>query len=356
MIFRKLQKTWSINLDIDTAIRGLDPEETYKYLGVNEGDGMNYASMKEKIRKGYYRRIRLVLKTELNSKNRIQVINTLVVPFVQYSFNIITWNLADLNRLDTKTRKLLTSNKMHHPKADVDRLYLPRSSGGRGMIELETSYKTNTIGMQKYLTVSNDWMIQLVRQHEENKKLHSIVKETRRFKREFELENGNTVNEDLPATKQAKHLKQCAKKCAAKQLSESWSQKPLHGKYPLRCQQADVDQTATHQWLRSSGLKAETEGFIFAAQDQSLFTRSYQANIFRNGASDKCRFCDNYIETADHLVSGCPVLVSNEFKNRHDRVGQYLHWKICKSYKIETCEHWYEHKPQPVVEGDNVTL
>ena len=90
---------------------------------------------------------------------------------------------------------------MHHPKPDIDRLYLSRSSGGRGMIELETSYKTTTIGMQKYLTVSNDWMIQLVRQHEENKKLDSINKEARRFKREFELENENTVNEDLPATK-----------------------------------------------------------------------------------------------------------------------------------------------------------
>ena len=83
--------------------------------------------------------------------------------------------------------------------------------------------------------------------------------------------------------------------------------------------------------------------------------RNYQANILRNGASDKCRFCDNYTETVDHLVSGCPVLAPNEYKNRYDRVGQYLHWKICKSYKIETCEQWYEHKPQPVVKGD-VTL
>ena len=67
-------------------------------------------------------------------------------------------------------------------------------------------------------------MIQLVRQHEENKKLHSIVKEARSFKRDFELENENTVNEDIPATTQAKHLKQCAKKCSTKQLSDSWSQ------------------------------------------------------------------------------------------------------------------------------------
>ena len=47
----KLQKTSSINLDIDTAIRDLNPEENYKYLGVNEEDGINHASMKEKIRK-----------------------------------------------------------------------------------------------------------------------------------------------------------------------------------------------------------------------------------------------------------------------------------------------------------------
>ena len=181
----KLQKTSSINLDIDTAIRDLDPEETCKYLGVNEGDRINHASMKEKIRKEYNRRIRLVLKTELNSENRIEAINTLAVPVVQYSFNIINWNLADLSRLDTKTRKLLAPNKMHHSKAN----------------ELETSYKTTAIGMQNYLTVSNDWIIQLVCQHDENKKLHSIVKETRRFKREFELENENTVNEDLPLTK-----------------------------------------------------------------------------------------------------------------------------------------------------------
>ena len=276
----KLQKTSSINLDIDTAIRDLDPEEAYKYLGVNQGDGINHTSMKEKIRNEYYRRIRLVLKTELNSKNCIEAINTLAVPVVQYSFNIINWNLADLNRLDTKARELLTSNKMHHPKADVDRLYLPRSSGGRGIIELETSYETTTIGMQKYLTVSNDWMIQLIRQHEKNKKLQSIVKEARRFKREFELENA--VKEDIPATKQAKHLKQCEKICATKQLSESWSQKPLHRNDLFRCQQVDVDQTATHQWLRSSGIKAEADGFILAAQVQSLLTRNYQANILRN--------------------------------------------------------------------------
>ena len=45
--------------------------------------------MKENTRKEYYRRVRLALKTELNAKNSIESTNTLAVPVVQYSYNVI---------------------------------------------------------------------------------------------------------------------------------------------------------------------------------------------------------------------------------------------------------------------------
>lgn len=38
-------------LDIDTTIRDLDLKETYKYLGIEEGNGIQHSQMKEKIRK-----------------------------------------------------------------------------------------------------------------------------------------------------------------------------------------------------------------------------------------------------------------------------------------------------------------
>ena len=136
----RLTSTTSITLNDNTKIKDLDQEGAYKYLGVNEGKGIQHNAMKEKIRKEYYRRIRSIMKTELNSRNRIQAINSLAVPVVQYSFNIINWNLSDLQRMDTKTRKLMTTNRMHHPKADIDRIYLPRKEGGRGIIQLEMSY------------------------------------------------------------------------------------------------------------------------------------------------------------------------------------------------------------------------
>jgi len=40
---------------------------------------------------------------------------------------------------------------MLHPKADVERLYSPRKDGGRGLIEVETTFKTATLGLAHYL-------------------------------------------------------------------------------------------------------------------------------------------------------------------------------------------------------------
>lgn len=59
-----------IDLDFATKIRELEHDEAYKYLGISEGDGIQHSQMKEKVRKEYYRRVRLVLNTELNSKKQ----------------------------------------------------------------------------------------------------------------------------------------------------------------------------------------------------------------------------------------------------------------------------------------------
>ena len=68
------------------------------------------------------------------------------------------------------------------------------------------------------------------------------------------------------------------------------------------------------------------------------------------------RFCSTSTETIDHPISRCTILVPSEYTNRHDRVGQYIHWKICKYYDIETPGEWYEHKPLPAVDTPKVTI
>ena len=135
-------------------------------------------------------------------------------------------------------------------------------------------------------------------------------------------------------TKNAQKLKRIAKEKGKKSLDTAWKSKPLHGQYTLQSQKAEVYMTPISGWevldLR------QTEGFIVAAQDQSLFTRNFRANILHNGAIPRCRFCNTSTKTIDHLISGCTILAPNEYTNRHNRVGQYIHWKICNHYNIET--------------------
>jgi hypothetical protein len=71
--------------------------------------------------------------------------------------------MGEIKGIDTKTRKLLTCNRAHHPKADVDRLYLKRSEGGRGLLQVEMNFKISFIGQQKYLENTKDWMMNCVK-------------------------------------------------------------------------------------------------------------------------------------------------------------------------------------------------
>lgn len=54
----KLASTGNIIIDEYTAIEELNQEGIYKYLGVDESDGIQHSKMKEKIRKEYLRRVR----------------------------------------------------------------------------------------------------------------------------------------------------------------------------------------------------------------------------------------------------------------------------------------------------------
>ena len=141
-----------IPLNNNQVIEDLDQAETYKYLGMEEGEGVQHHKMKVNIRKEYKRRIKLVHKSELNARNRIAAINTLAVPVILYSYGVIDWKLDKIQDLDRMTRKPLCMNWMLAMKADVDRIYLSCQEGGRSLMNLEKEYKATMIGLQTYLT------------------------------------------------------------------------------------------------------------------------------------------------------------------------------------------------------------
>ena len=121
----------------ENDIKELDPKKAYKYLGIAESFDIQHKNEKVKLKMEY---LRQVLGTELSAKNKIQAIASLAVPVLRYSFGIVKWHQEEMQKLDRKTRKLLTIHGQHHPKADVDRLYVPRKQGGRGLMQLEAAH------------------------------------------------------------------------------------------------------------------------------------------------------------------------------------------------------------------------
>ena len=85
--FRRGKKISSegIQLNDNRVTEDLEPEATYTYLGIEEGKGTDHHKMKARIQKEYKRIIRLVLKSEINARNKIAAINKLAIPVVSDS-------------------------------------------------------------------------------------------------------------------------------------------------------------------------------------------------------------------------------------------------------------------------------
>ena len=73
----------------------------------------------------------------------------------------------------------------------------------------------------------------------------------------------------------------------------------------------------------------------------------------------KCRLCQQFDETIDHIISACPILAKEQYTKRHDRVCAQLHFNIYKETGVQLDKkHLYEHVPKSVEisQGGKVTI
>jgi hypothetical protein len=116
---------------MENEIKELEPMKVYKYLGAAENHNIEHKNEKEKLKKGYVRRLRLIFSTELSAKNKMQATGSLAVPVLRYSFGIINWHQEEIQKLDRKTRKMPTIHGQHHPRTDTDHLCSQKRGGKR---------------------------------------------------------------------------------------------------------------------------------------------------------------------------------------------------------------------------------
>ena len=124
--------------------------------------------MKEKIQKEYLRRTRKLRETKLSSRNLIKGINTWAVPLVRYSGFLLKWTRDELKQMDQRTRKLMTMHKALHPRDDVDRLYVSRKEGGRGLASIEDSVDASIQRLEDCIQKHDGGLITAIRNDTDN--------------------------------------------------------------------------------------------------------------------------------------------------------------------------------------------
>ena len=297
--------------------------EGYKYLGVLELDGVLCSEMKEKVKKEYMKRLKLMLKTKLNSRNLFLGINTWAVAVVRYSAAFIDWTKEETREMDRQTRKMLFNYGAIHPKANTLRIYMHRKRGGRGLIGIEECVASELRNLHHYLANNHEEVLKAVAK-EENLRKEDIA-EKEEYKRKVEDEKREMV-----------------------------MKMKLHGQFERDTKELKTEES--WNWIRKGDLKRETESLIMAAQEQALNTNAVKKNIYGLGESDKCRRCGKEIETVTHIISACSMLAQKEYKRRHDKVCLNLHWNLCKKYGIVVNDKWYQHQVEGVMENDKAKI
>ena len=260
------------------------------------------------------------MNSKLNGGNLVHGVNAWAVSLLRYSAAFVSWRKSELEAIDRKTRKLFTIYGALHPKSDVDRLYIPRKEGGRGLISIKDCVELAIRGLEVYVHGCEERLIQAARGDKIDGLEAAIV--SKRSKTEKRLED--------------------------------WEEKVLHGQY-LR-QTKEVRSNQCWAWLQNGDLKRETESLIVAAQNQSIRINLVKARIDKSQGDSLCRMCRKVDESINHIVSGCSKLAEKECKRRHDNLGKIVHWKLARKCNFEAEDKWYEHEPESVLENEDYKI
>ena len=240
----KIVKREGIKLPNGQLVKSLYNEDQYKYLGILEREDIQHHEVKKNVKQEYTRRLKSILKSKLSGRNKLLAINAFAIPVVRYTAGIVKWTVEELQKMDRETRKLMTIYRGLHPRADVDRIYLPREIGGRGLKAVEDTVREEELALLAYIN--------------RDEPLLNIVK------------NAGILKES-PETQKQYHLRK------EKERFENYRSKPLHGHFVRTCKEIDIE--STYLWLKKGDIKIETEGLLTAAQDQALPTNSLK-NIY----------------------------------------------------------------------------
>ena len=324
-----------------------DENEIFKFLGIEQVDGINTKAVYERVKEEVTKRVKMLTKTELNDANLIKAINMKVIPVATYAMNVCKFMVAELKELDQIIKKELRVKNMLRRQASDERLYLKRERGGRGLKSLRDAYRETRLRVACYMAKSTNRWIREAWKREENKEENAIVSESISTMEEVGLRlrfADNSIRLDEEVIDEATEYKAVWRK-VKNSLQKATESRRIEI-YKTKEQQSQVyreQEEECHSWL-GQNLHGRKTSSIMTMLEQMVETRLWKAS--RGLAQDKqCRVCHERDETVEHIVAGCKVLANSEYLTRHNRALMIMAVNWAKEYElIGNVVIWYKER------------
>ena len=191
IVFKRGKMARGEELEIlEERIKAIDPDENevYKFLGIEQADGIKTKKDFELVQDEVNKRVKILTSTELNNVNLVRAINTKLIPVAAYPMNVCKFTDGELKELDQVIKRELRSKNMLGKQSSNDRLYLIREDGGKGIKSLRDIYKETRLRVACYLTCLENKWIKAAWRRENIKEENSIVEEAMKTMGDVEVE------------------------------------------------------------------------------------------------------------------------------------------------------------------------
>ena len=87
---------------LEERMESMDPDENeiYKFLGIEQADGIKTKRVYERSKHEVTKRVRMLINSELNDINLVRAINANVIPVAAYLMNVCKFSNGELKELD----------------------------------------------------------------------------------------------------------------------------------------------------------------------------------------------------------------------------------------------------------------
>ena len=164
---------------LEERMDSMDPDknEIYKFLGIEQADGIKTKRMYEWVKHEVTNRVRMLINTELNDINLVRAINVKVIPVAAYPMNVCTFSNGELKELDQVIKREMRSSNILGKQGNDERLYLKREDGGRGIKSMRDVYQETRLRVACYMACSTNSWIRAAWRRERMKEENAIVTE-----------------------------------------------------------------------------------------------------------------------------------------------------------------------------------